>query len=562
MDKPEDLKAPEKPSCLGKGMALLVALGTLMALWAILSLRHPLGMWEADGDYPTLTLGHALNVEYGGVRSGQRAISFAQFGHPGIPYQVASWLAFRAYQLTGVRGADPVRGVLEAPERFQLCCRVVVLLLFAGALCLLSRELRGVGLVPALAVYFSLLCYAPAWDYGLVTLGNESFALLACVLFFGQARVVLSDRTSLLRSALLGLIGGCAYLIKLNYVALPLSFGLALAVAASFRLLPIKEVARRGAAFMAGFGEALLLAAVWLTPSGLYSMGRFHWAVLTHAGLYGTSEKGVISSSVVSTFLGRVSADHYCALFLALLAAVLLAVLVVVLARAWRGGGSIETTLSGLLRVIAATGLVLAAIKHWGPHYLVPAAAILPLALAWLLGAVEQRLFRGAVTVAVLAAVLVGGFRGWTLHSAERANQAAWRAESAVVESIPLQPGEVRLWSYGVLLRQQTLLQVLAFSGRPDAGLIGQVLLPRDRVYNIWNQKVADGATAWRNVGELRWRTAAFSRVYFPNRSKIPPEFLVPGCEVLTTPRMLVVVHPPRCASSKSVPAQQTTVTP
>jgi hypothetical protein len=563
MEDTRDLAPPPAPSRQAGRAALLVALAALVALWGAFFMLRPLRIWEATGDYALLGLAHAFNVEYrighGGFSSGQGPVSQFQYTHPGIPYQFASWLAYRI-SLPTTRGEGARMWlVLQSPRRFLLCCRVLVLLLSALALWCLSAELRGVGFWGALLVYASILAYPPIWDFTLVTLGNESFALLGAVLFFRQARAVLEqDRPTFLRSLLLGVTAGAIYLIKLNYVAFPFALLLVFAGAALLRLIPLREVARRTAGSLAGFGLALACAVVWLTPAGFKEMARCHWAVLTHSGYYGGGDRGVLASDVLSASLARLQQDASSSRLVLLLTATCVALLVLAL----RERGSRARVLPGLLLLIAAAGLMLATFKHWAPHYLIPAAAVLPLGLAWLLHALQGREgFRGALAALVLAAVVSGGTRAWEIHASERASQALWRQEIAEVESVPLGEGEVRLWSYAISTRQQTLPQMLSFSGRPDAERIGEAVLPRDRLYNIWGKKVADAA-GWKSVGEVKWRTAAFCRGYFPDRSKVPAEFLVPGCEVKTTPRMLVVIHPPRSGGNRSVPAQQRAVAP
>ena len=122
-----------------------------------------------------LSLAHAIHLE-ASLRGEAVGADAGLVGHPGVPFYIVSWLALRAANVFGARGAE-ASDVLASAEGFFLASRIAAGVITAAGIAAfwrLSTSLTGPWRLVALLSFFA----GSAWSlrYGVSVLGNETFA--------------------------------------------------------------------------------------------------------------------------------------------------------------------------------------------------------------------------------------------------------------------------------------------------------------------------------------------------------------------------------------------------
>lgn len=431
-------------------MALLLAVAG-----AGLKSRWASDMWFVRSDHVPLALGHALNMELAAQGVRPRPVLYYQYYHPGLPLQVTSWLALRLAGLGHAEHADPFASalaVLQDPTMFWRVSGLLASLLTIAALLVLGTGAKDLSATAMLAVCASYFCLDSSWTCGFMLLANDTFApLLAALLFLLARRAFAADRPPLGTFAVAGAVAAVAYLCKLPYITWTVAFFAGLA------LRTWTEIATRRAAWIFG---GLAFSAAWLgtfaavtwalmTPEAVRSMLEAHFGIAQHSGYHGTGGDTVVNSAMVSFALGNLL-DH--PLFLLTLG--LLALATVGSLRA-RGRAQLPREWPFVMMFAVALLLALAAvIKHYKVYYLLVGLAVVPVAFAWCLEAMDARLRRAlcAALLALCAASFGLQLRRPPLDLNHWSVFVPWQGlpeEIAAIERLPLDPGEVRLWTYG-----------------------------------------------------------------------------------------------------------------
>ena len=296
------MQAPQRLA-LSRFIGLLLAIGVL-ATWLTICFVWPVQFWTANNDYVYLSLGHAIHFQtslHANVES-----DYGLLSHPGVPFYFASWLALRAAALSD-SGSDIVRSALSNPDHFFWATRIIAGLIGSAAIAAAWFLLRGITAPWRLLAILAFFAGAPAsLRYGLVLLGNETFALpLAVLLFWAVSLCARASPKANWPWLLLGAVAALGYTVKLLYLDLLVA---AVAVAAidscweSRRLnmtLIIGLVRRTGLvaiAFLAVAGSVLITT---LGRGGLYVLLLFHKSLFTHSGSYGHGDIGFVSATAV-----------------------------------------------------------------------------------------------------------------------------------------------------------------------------------------------------------------------------------------------------------------------
>ena len=194
----------------------------IIAAWYWLNVAQGIGFWWVSSDYPYLSLSHALSIENWFMGSGERVVTPEKKMHPGIPFQFVSWLALRMSALMGPPTSldGLLIATLQNPETYWRSALLFVLAMTLGGFFLIWRISRPYGWPVTLAACLSCLTLYGFWQYGIMELGNESFALLGAGLFFLTARAAFESKTgSAANWIIFGCVGAAAYLVKLHYIA-------------------------------------------------------------------------------------------------------------------------------------------------------------------------------------------------------------------------------------------------------------------------------------------------------------------------------------------------------
>jgi hypothetical protein len=449
----------------GARIAAAVLAVTLVAAWLAIYLLWPIPFWAAGDDCVFLSLAHALHFDavlHGAAPYADEAL----VNHPGIPFYVASWLAWRCAALfAGDR--DIVAGTMADPAAFFLATRIFAGLMTGAAVFGVWRLMQA--LAPpwrALAILAAFAATPMSLRYGLTILGNETFALPLAVLLFWALRSVVTAPPGAIRPwLLLGVVAGLGYTVKLLYLDM-LVAACAVAVVDAWGDQPrigwrfIGGVVRRGALTATGFlGAAGIVLLAVLGRSGLIALLTFHAAIALHQGSYGTGDSGVVSAQLVYDALANrivVTAAPY-------LLGMALVLLPLVLA-ARRRAGSLDRALAlwataALAAMIAAAAVVL---KHYNNHNVIAVGSLLPFALAPILARPGLRWVAGA---GIAGGICLTVWAGAGEFAQEQRDITAATDDASAIAALPLLPGEARLWTYGVRSETFAAAFVAQYSG-------------------------------------------------------------------------------------------------
>ncbi len=467
-------------------MVFLLVVGAVCLSWWYFNIHSHIKFYNTCGcdDYAPDSLAEALNAERrwpGGDRSD---VSYFQYAHPGIPFELLSWFDFRlATALGGSDRADVPLKVLRDPEMFWLANRLSAL-----ALCIIGLyglwQLSQKSAAVTFTVLLVFFCFQPSWTYGFLRLGIESFALPVAVAFFALTRRAFDDKPHLwLPWTGLGTLGGLAYLMKLNYLMWPMAVMVGLLFQFFSRSISLRQFSVR----LSCFGVTLVTTVVglvcgFLGRAAFFRMLHEHWRILLHTGKYGGGSPGFINDSQLIHNLFNIL--KHPDLWVAPL--VLLILMIVTLVRHRTERTWLKRNLPYVICLTAAVLLVYgAALKHYNEHYLIPAAAVLPLIVIWLGNETTERV-RRLLAIVVIGLVGIAAFRQFAQHSVLRAYANAVQQDHKTIQHLPLANGNVRLWSYRVGLPEYQVNQIVSWSTRGSHPLTEFAnIYPRDASYDI-----------------------------------------------------------------------------
>ena len=457
------------PAFIRRRLVCIVLMLGIIAAWYFVGVRNSVSFWYTDDDYAYLSLAHALSLDQ--RLHGDREIGDQALGqHPGLPFYLLSWIAFKIAVPTSAQGFIQVLGEgSDAPERFWFVSRVFALLLTLGGVALIFRAAAGrLAIVSAtVATIWFLAASEQPW-VAMSRLGIESFALPYALLFYLAARNAFCEpRRSVTASLIFGLVGGLGYSLKFHYIAFTVGSAaglMAMLAVGSCRLLEAFKLGSAYAAgFVLGFGS---LAIPILGRARIVELFRFHFGIATHSGYYGEGAANVVSSAQVwqaIDFLTRTPT------FSAVLLLIFAGAAYVVLTR-WSDGGWRKSWFPLGVTLLSAFLLSLfAVLKHFQPHYLVVPVSIIPLLLLYLAENIGPRLARGLFTV--LAGILGTYWLPFTLlhfdfmQKSYLAAQARLKEDVTRIEARPLGPNEIRIWSYRVPARGFAVGFIVNFAG-------------------------------------------------------------------------------------------------
>lgn len=556
-------------------MGCLVAL--LTGTWVISNIVYavpPFGL----GDYPAHSLSHGINIDewFSGAAARtidnsqamswqqsikppvrfldaiseldrwlpwgrSRNVDYFQAMHPGIPFQLASWVAYRLGSLD-VEGGHLQRAAhqLTDPSRFWRAAQVIALILTLLSVLVISWVGDGCDRVYAQASALVFFAYVPTWTFSIAMLGNETFALPLAIAVFALSRraLVEQDAAKIVRFAL-GFVCGLAYLNKLNYLMWTVAVVVGFVAAWVVRRPRAGWLVASAALVGSGFLSALLLiGGFWLGIRGTLMMFSLHFRTLLHTGMYGGGDWGVVDATGAIAAANRLLTQHPFPLALAV-GLVVAAIVVAVRRRqdlAWRRRELpyLVCLVSGVLLCLAAT------LKHFAPHYLVSGAALLPLIML-ALGPELTRRRRLVLSIAVLVAVAlsVRSFAAAQARLVEGTEQAARELE--VVKALPLGADEVRLWAHGTNVAEYQVNYIDAMIARPDVHELVQGLFSRDLGINPWDGWAVMRGAARVAPGDLPWRYAVFDRQGFSDTASMGGYFRDQAQEILRGARFVVV---------------------
>ena len=514
-------------------VALLAA-----AAWLVVNWTYGVPFWNYSWDYHVHSLSHGLNIDKAVSDAEPRFVDYFQAIHPGLPYQFASWVCYRAAAIGRGGAAERAEAILADPSLFWRLNQAATLVVLLLSWLWLWRRARPLGESLACAsvlVFFSL---PASYEFGLSYLGNETFALPLAICFFGLARRALTQpEPPLLAWCALGFVAGAVYLNKLNYIVWTLAAAAGLLAYCLVRRVTARRAMAYGGCLGAGFALAVLcLGGAFLGFDGVDKMLRIHFSIATHKGQFGAGEAGFISAQKIAEALRGMAAFKG---FLFACASITLGMAAVAFHKG-RDREWMRQQVPYAACLLGAMGLTFAAVlKHFDAHYLIPAAAILVPQLFWIGQHVSARTRRAAAAFAlVLALFAFRQYLDYRRHKIEIAR--AWTQGAQEVRDLPLGPGEVRLWSYRAAVPEYMNSFAADLAGVRLVREIPLRQFPDDRMYNIWT------GTAYGEKGSVPpnsapWRYAVFDRQYFPAASSLPEPFRAEALAIFSRPGMWIV---------------------
>lgn len=432
---------------LGAILALLIAVLYAAVLWRVDAV-YPVSYHHTDDDYTQHSLAHGLSSEayWRGEVAGKR--DWFELMHPGLPFQVASWIGLRSvYDVRGRSMQDVTNHALDQPERFwrfNVKAAFVVTLLSLVLFAVVTGKVFGWSYAPLALLAF--LAHPVTVKTSYFTLGNETFCLLlGGLLFFAGIKGL---RGSAWWSLAAGIIAAICYLNKLNYAMWGVALGMAYVVA----FLSDRDSSKRHAVNLLLYALAVaavtvLLAEVWLGHKSVIRMVFLHLGVAAKTGHYGLGGSGtVVDAAAALQSASSFFAESWPYTFL-----LSLVLLVPWIASISGRGSGVGKSLGGWPVLVFLTAALLlpltAAFKHYHLHYTL--AIAVPAAFlggyVWMAAARPVRaVLAGLIAVAFVlnGASILGEFRD--IHRHQEEDLAVARR----IRELPRQEGELIAWGY------------------------------------------------------------------------------------------------------------------
>src|ERR1700712_4049397 len=90
----------------------------LLAIWIYFGLLHAIPYWQGETDYSWYSLSQAFTLE--SDLAGHPAENAGFYAHPGIPFGIVSWLAFRLSTIGIATSADRITFAIQHAEHYWL----------------------------------------------------------------------------------------------------------------------------------------------------------------------------------------------------------------------------------------------------------------------------------------------------------------------------------------------------------------------------------------------------------------------------------------------------------
>lgn len=446
-------------------LAIILALVTLVSSVDNAQLghhRYSVDTSPINQDTWCTAIAHGYNID-AWIEDGHRRPSYWHLTHPGIGFQLSSWLTFRLAS-SAPDAVARVKDICAAPSQFVRLNQAFALALQLLAMSILFSVASPRGVVFASGACLASFVSKDWYHWGLHAVSNETFALLLALALFGYARFLFARRDQAVWPWCgLGLLGGLCYLVKLPYLTWYLGVLVGACVLARQQRYTASAFFRRLAGLLSGTGLALAGGAAFLGTAGLGSTFEFHWLVATSKGLIGSGGRGLTPLSTIGTNLVKLwlGARPFSLYFLLLIG---LSLFRLVQWRRQQSDG--ESSLPLFVSLAVATALASAALlKHFTFHYVPIVASLLPLlylSLGWSLST-RGRQSLGFVT---LLAVCLSNVSFW--HSRQWIPSRLDYIDRVHRSSVTLAgPDHKMLWTFRSFGADALLPRVSIMAGEP-----------------------------------------------------------------------------------------------
>lgn len=448
------------------------------AVWWLFASYNPVPFWQVVDEYPMYSLSCALSIESHVGNSGY-------IYHPGIPFSLLSWIAFRLTALGIATSPERMLYVVNNSETFWFYAKIISLAInLSGMLALgyFCRRKNILVFAVASLTYFSITHLS--FERGLVNFGNDSFSLLFISTFYCVAAKYLSyhrdnggmngdasaKKYRYATALAIGALAALGWSIKIYYLVPAAGLVLAVFISAILGYVRRDILLKDSFIAAASFVFIVMFVAVFIMGSKLF-FGWAHWTwnMLTHVNRYGSGDAGFTSLSALASSASAFTKDteyRFPIVFLGI--ASLSAILFFKNAsnKHWR-----QENAPLILAISIGTMIhLLAVLKHYHPAsaYSLPLGAYLACLIASLSGRVTMRFMATpTVIVGILAAMNLLSFT--KVHKEDLAYGRELVEDQQYIESLPIAEGEKRLWGYRSVVKPSTLSAIVYYSRSPLA---------------------------------------------------------------------------------------------
>jgi hypothetical protein len=484
-------------------------LAAIALAWFYAAFHIDLHYWLHPNEYAELSMGYALNIDQwltGSIGRGRRSL-LNNYVSPALPHQIASWLAYRLADGWRLTQADNLAvSTLADPQRMFLLQRLLVL---AGTLAALARLfilVRPMGARAALAITLSPLVYMPIWEYGVFFLDDPSIAPLMGALFLGALLATLgrSEGEPARRDwIVLGFIGIMAYSVKMHYAAWLIAAAGGIGAAVLVGRMSWGQAIRAGFWVLLGMAISLELLAFLLdgkfTHNDIVKMFAFHVSVVS-----GHESQNLPGAGAGLSWLS-IPPKTWPALVL--IVGLLLALAVCLARVRSRPDGFARALPFGVVLVLIYLAGLYMFVKFPSERYLVSTVVMVPAGLYAVLRLEPSPALRLVAIPLTLCAAAAGALQLQT-EAARKEFEAPLKADREAILALPLEPQDLRLWAYRVLMPEYNIRLALQWSGNRDLDeRVGNRVIPQDQEYNIWKGEVRLDRV-WRKPADIPWRYA------------------------------------------------------
>ncbi|HEY4075153.1 MAG TPA: hypothetical protein VGM52_18820 [Herbaspirillum sp.] len=495
--------------------------------WFYFAVLNPVPFWQQTGDYSWYALSHAFTLE--SDLSGVRAINFGYNIHPGVPFGIASWLAFRLATLGISESSNRISYAIAHAENFWMWAKIIALTLNLTGLYVIQRMFSKdlFRFLIASGLYFAAV--PTVFGTSLAQLTNESFALPFVAIFYfltfklltaagerewDPANLKFTAETRNLCCSLGALTAiGCS--IKIYYMAPAFGLVIAIFVAIGIAAIPKKAAFKMFIYGLAGFLFAGTIVVFILGKSTALTWIGWNWGMLSHSDRYGTGSHSFMQWASVKAALEKLIASTKDLFPLIIGSSMILAVATTILRirdNAWKR--------ANLPFAIALfTGITinfLGLIKHYAPHYALPICASLPCLLLIVKRNDSNQSHLRLGEIAVLIAVVIMftiNIRNYALeHAHQILNASATVRDEELIEKLPLAPGEKRVWGYFSPTKGGVTPMITNYAGS-------------EYVTQILKTTNASDISPGDEKDTKNWRYVIFPKSYFPTAASIPENY-------------------------------------
>lgn len=491
-------------------------------IWLYFAVLDPVPFWQQTGDYSWYALSHAFTFE--AKVEGYRAANFGYNIHPGVPFGIVSWIAFRIATYAAGDSGERVVFAINHGEAFWAWAKFIALVLNLSGMYVLKRMFKGdvVRFCIACCVYFAAV--PASFGASFLQLTNESFALVYIVTFYWLLFKLLSEPDAVvgigkvevcfvstrgLLSFCLGALTAFGLSMKIYYTA-P-AFGLVAGFwsAVVFGSFDKKSVLRLFGIFLGSFVlSGWLVVAFIVGFPALKTWIIWNYGMLSHSNHYGSGGQGFIQlSSVFEAIKSLIFTTS--GTFPMIVAFVVVVFFSVVIKNAndksWRRRYFPFVVAISFGMFINLTGLL----KHYAQHYALPLCASLVCLLLIQGNVVYSRVMSGFALslVVMLFAVNLNSYAKTHMYSVDMANAVI--RDCAIIEKLPISSNEVRVWGYFSPTNNGILPMIKQYSG---SDFISGIILKNSSPVDIVPSNE-------RDVSD--WRYVLFPKTYYPSRESV-----------------------------------------